>query len=356
MRIQPNYSIGLVVAIALVTTGCPKGDDDGTDEVGETDDTTGDTTDEATDDATDEATTDTTDDTTDDATDEATDESTDETGDEGCPTHDPGEGAADGEACLANSACMSKVCVLFQDSPPLEGTCEAAPTMCETRFTGRLLDFETGMAVEGIDIKVAAALQAALMPETATALAMGTSDANGQIDFTSDAQISAPLGLVGLTSANGYFLTATGLASPAMMSFYGPANAIHDIWAVPDDLLTSYSMMLEPDAAFANQLPLGELGGVVGLVRDAATGTPIAGAEIISTDADTSGAVIRYLNEAGDGFVEGVTTSNGVFVLVKPGLGEVFGLEVDGVPIDGETGTAGSANGAIFTLIFNITV
>lgn len=345
MRIQPNHSIGIALALAL-TTGCPKGDDDGTDEVGDTDDTTTGDTDGTTDDTTDA---------TDDATDEATDDATEETGDgDACPTHDPGEGAADGATCLASSECASKLCALFQDAPPVEGVCEAAPTMCETRFTGRLLDFETGMPVEGIDIKVAAALQAALMPGTAVALAEGTSDANGQIDFTSAEQIEAPLGLVGLSSADGYFLTATGLASPAMMNFYGPANAIHDIWAVPADLLTSYSEMLEPDAEFANQLPLGELGGVVGLVRSASTGTPIAGAEIVSTDPDTTGAVIRYLNEAGDGFVEDVTTSNGVFVLVKPGLGEVFGLEIDGVAVAGETGTAGSANGAIFTLIFNI--
>jgi hypothetical protein len=264
------------------------------------------------------------------------------------------DGLPDGDPCLAHGDCLSNLCLLFQDAPPLDGTCAAVPTMCETRFTGRLLDFGTGTAVEGIDLKVAMALQAALMPETATALAMGTSDANGEIDFVSDAQISAPLGLVGLASADGYFLTATGLAAPAEMNFYGPGNAIHDIWAVPADLLTSYSTMLMPDAEFANQLPLGELGGVVGLVRSADTGIAIAGAVVESTDPDTTGAVIRYLNEAGDGFVDTETSSNGVFVLVKPGLGEVFGVAVDGVPVAGETGTAGSANGAIFTLIFNI--
>jgi hypothetical protein len=217
-----------------------------------------------------------------------------------------------------------------------------------------LLDFATGAPVPDIDIKVSAALQAALMPATAPALAMGTSGADGTIDFTSDAQVSAPLGLVGLTSGDGYFLTATGLAAPVEMNFYGPGNNIHDIWAVPTDTLTDFSTWLEPDAEFTNYLPLGEAGGVVGLVRNASTGMPIAGAEIVSTDPDTTGAVIRYLNEAGDGFVDTVTTSNGVFVLVNPGLGEVFGLEIDGVPVAGETGTAGSANGAIFTLIFNV--
>jgi len=345
MRTQPIHSIGFALALALVTTGCPSSDD-GTDEVGETSDTSSDTSSDTT--ATD-TTTDTADTT---ATDTA---DTTDTGGLECPTHDPNaSGAADGEACSAHADCISNLCVLTQDVPPLEGTCTAVPDMCETHFSGRILNFETRAIEASVDIKVAAALQAALMPATATALASGTSDANGQIDFVSDAQISAPLGLVGLTSAGGFFLTATGLASPAMGNFYGPGNAIHDIWAVPESLLTSYSDLLMADPEFANALPLGTAGGVVGLVRDAATGDPIADAVIVSTDPDTTGAVIRYLNETGDGFVDTSTSSNGVFVLVKPGLGEVFGVEVGGVPVDGETGTAGSANGAIFTLIFNL--
>ncbi len=323
-------AIGLMLAL----TGCPTSDD-GDDEVGDTTDTT-----------------------TDAGTDTTTDAGTDTTDTGGLEclmtTHAPNmTGAPDGDPCSSGADCLSNLCVLFQDAPPVEGTCTASPTMCETHFSGRLINFETRMIEPDVDIKVAAALQAALMPTTATALAMGTSDANGEIDFVSDAQLSAPLGLVGLSSKTGFFLTATGLASPADGSFYGPGNAIHDIWAVPGALLTSFSMMLEADPEFANQLPLGETGGVVGLVRDATTGDPIAGAVVVSTD-DASGSVIRYLNEAEDGFVEDMTTSNGVFVLVKPGLGEVFGLEVGGVPVDGETGTAGSANGAIFTLIFNV--
>lgn len=345
MRTQPNHFIGLALALAFVTTGCPSSDD-GTDEVGETGTTT-----DTTDGGTDTATTDATDTTTTDTTD-ATD--TTETGDgDACPTHTPGDGAPDGDPCLAHSECASKLCVLFQDAPPVEGVCEAAPTMCETRFTGRLLDFSSTEAVANVDIKVAAALQAALMPTTATALAMGTSDVNGQIDFVSDAQVSAPLGLVGLVSGGGNYLTATGLAAPADGNFYGPGNSIHDIWAVPSDLLVLYSGVLAADLEFANQLPLGEMGGVVGRVRDAATGEPVAGAKIVSAD-DTSSAVIRYLNEDGVSFNPDATTVAGVFVLVKPGLGEDFGIEVDGVPVAGESGTAGSANGAIFTLIFNI--
>src|SRR5690606_20548741 len=126
---------------------------------------------------------------------------------------------------------------------------------------------------------------------------------------------------------------------------YGPANTIRDIWVVPETALTDWSGYLEADSEFENALPLGEAGGVVGLVRDAETGDPIAGAVVVPTNGDTSDAVIRYLNDAGDGFVTEATSGLGVFVIVKPGLGETFGVEVDGAAVPGIEGTAGSANG-----------
>jgi hypothetical protein len=95
------------------------------------------------------------------------------------------------------------------------------------------------------------------------------------------------------------------------------------------------------------------MGGVVGLVRDKTTGDPLANAKVVST-VDGSGAVIRYLNQAGDGFTEDVTSDQGVFVLVKPALAEVFEVEVDGVLVEGVTVRAGTASGAVFTGIFNV--
>jgi hypothetical protein len=49
-----------------------------------------------------------------------------------------------------------------------------------------------------------------------------------------------------------------------------------------------------------------------------------------------------------------MTSAQGVFVIVDPGLGEDFGVEVGGMPVPDVQGTAGSANGAIFTLIMNV--
>ena len=80
-------------------------------------------------------------------------------------------------------------------------------------------------------------------------------------------------------------------------------------------------------------------------MRDAYTGDPVAGAVVVPTNADTSIAVIRYLNDVGDGFVTDATSSQGVFVIVTDGLGETFGVENNGMD-QGLTGTAGSANGA----------
>jgi hypothetical protein len=275
-------------------------------------------------------------------------------GEPSCATHEPGDGAAEGEACYSNNDCASKVCERFQDVPPEDGRCVETTEMCRTRIMGRVLDFTTRATVDGIDLRVVQAIMASVNPVGATALADATSDADGFIDTTTAEQISSPLGIVGLAEGDGFYLTATGLASPVEGNFYGPANSIRDIWVVPTAALSDWSGYLETDAAFANQLPLGDAGGVVGLVRDMETGDPIPNAKIVPGNPDTSGAVIRYLNEAGDDFETTATSSQGVFVIVKPGLGETFGVEIDGQPVPNLEGRAGSAASAIFTLIMNV--
>ena len=68
-----------------------------------------------------------------------------------------------------------------------------------------------------------------------------------------------------------------------------------------------------------------------------------------STDGG-SGALIRYLNDDGT-FNTTETSDLGIFVIVDPGLGEDFEATVNGMAMG--TGTAGSAAGVVFTLIFN---
>ncbi len=272
-----------------------------------------------------------------------------------CPLFDPIAGAADGDPCTANTTCSSQVCEQFQSVPPVEGVCAPADTMCRTRIMGTVRDFTTREPAEGIDVKVAAALEAALGPTTADSHAEAAiSDANGVIDVLSLGKLEAPLGIVGLGEGGDYYLTATGLAAPGDgISAYGPANTNHDIWVVPSAALTDWSGYLMGDAEIMDQLPLGEAGGIVGLVRDATTGEPIAGAVVVSVDGDTTGAKFRYLNEAGDGFTSDMTSAQGIFVVVSPGLGEEFDVEIGGES-QGLANKAGSAPGAIFTLIMNI--
>ncbi|WP_181198024.1 hypothetical protein [Enhygromyxa salina] len=270
-------------------------------------------------------------------------------------THTPGDGAPDGDSCFTNEECASRLCEVFQDSPPVEGTCQPAPEGCETRIMGRVLNFGSREPIAGVDLRVAQAIQASTDPINAEALASGTSDADGEIDTLSDGQIASALGIVGLAGGDDdYFLTATGLASPADGINYGPANAIHDIWVVPTQLLDQWSDALMSDPEFEDHLPLGEAGGVVGLVRAADLGTPVPGAVVVPTSPDDSDAVIRYLNDAGDGFQDTMTSVHGIFVIVKPGLAETFDVELLDMP-QGIAGTAGSANGAVFTLIMDVT-
>jgi hypothetical protein len=262
------------------------------------------------------------------------------------------DGAAEGDACTANSDCASGVCTIFTDVPVNDdAACAPTPDGCTTRITGTIFDFETGEALAGADVLVAAALQAATNPTMAMALVEATSDAEGRIDATSAEVITAPLGIVALTSAGGYFLTATGLAAPDAMGDYNVANSIHDVWAVPEEVLQNWSDELLMDAEIPMEsLPLGEFGGVAGLVRDA-TGQPVAGAEVVSANDASADAIIRYLNDDGTFGVDR-TSDSGIFVVIAPGLGGQFTANVDGTAVGG-TGTAGSAAGAIFTLIFN---
>ncbi len=258
--------------------------------------------------------------------------------------------AAEGESCAANSDCMSGVCTLFTDVPVNDdAVCDPTPGGCSMRITGTVFDFTTGEPVADADLVVAAALMAATNPTGATPIVTATSGADGRIDTTTDSPVMEAIGIVGLVSAASYYLTATGLASPADGNSYEVGTGIHDIWVVPEDDLSMWSDALSMDAGIpAENLPLGDAGGVVGFVRDAA-GLPIAGATVASTN-DGSGAFIRYLSDDGT-FNETETSDLGVFVILEPALAEEFEVSAGGMVVGG--GTAGSTDGAIFTLIVN---
>lgn len=347
MKIEKTWMIGLALGLTLPLAGCP-GDDTSATTV--SDDSTGPGVTDTTA-GTDPTTADTTAADTVNDTEAATD-TADTTGEPPMECLGTGVGAAaEGDDCTANADCASGVCTIFTDVPLNDdAVCAATPANCGTRFTGTIFDFTTGEPLSGANVVVAAALQAATNPTGAMALVEATSGADGRIDETSPDALMAPIGIVGLTSSGGYYLTATGLAAPVDGgSTYNVGSNIHDIWAVPESDLQDWSdeLSMDPEILPEN-LPLGDQGGVVGFVRDAA-GLPIAGAEVASVD-DGSGAFIRYLNDDGTFGVDR-TSDLGIFVIIEPSLAEEFEVSVDGAVVGG--GTAGSANGAIFTLIVN---
>ena len=260
-----------------------------------------------------------------------------------------GEGMAlEGEGCTANSDCVSGVCTIYTDAPHnADATCGPTPDSCSTRVTGTILDFSTGTPIDGADLVVAAALQATTSPTGATAIVSATSGSDGRVDATSDAPIMAPLGIVGLALADGYYLTATELAVPVEGTSYEVGTRNHDIWAVPSSDLTDWSDSLSMDPEVGGDLlPLGEAGGAVGLIRDS-TGAALPGA-VVTSAVDGSTAVVRYLNDDGT-FNSTGTASSGIFVIIDPFVPEDFEASIDGTVVGG--GTASSAAGALFTLI-----
>lgn len=259
-------------------------------------------------------------------------------------------GAAVGEACTDNDECMSGVCTIYTDAPLNDdAVCAETPADCATRVTGTVLDFVTREPVSDASVVIAGALQAATNPTGAMAIIEATSGADGRIDATSTGPITmVPLGIVALSSGGGYYLTSTGVAAPGPdMQSYEVGTGNHDIWVVPEGELGDWSDALAMDAMIdPGLLPLGDAGGVVGFVRDA-DGMPLAGATVTSTS-DTSSAIIRYLQDDGS-FDETMTSDLGIFIILDPSLPEDFEASVGGMVIG--SGTAGSANNVLFTLI-----
>lgn len=261
--------------------------------------------------------------------------------------------AADGDPCVANADCASLSCLKYTDNDA-NAACSAAPEGGNTRITGTVFDFVSGATVADAELKVVGALAALQNPNDATPIVTATSMADGRLDVTSTEPISAGIGIVGTIGGSGLYLAATGLASPVMGSSYGPLNSIHDVWAMPQATLDAWNGLLAADPDLAAYLPLGDKGGVVGKVRNKNTGAGIAAATVVPVT-EPSNALIRYLNEAGDGFVSDATSSSGIFVLVAPGLAEEFTVEIGGSVVAETTGKAGSAStGAVFIMILGV--
>ena len=323
----------LLVGMPL-SNGCDK-DDDGADG---SDDADGDDADDDTDDGSDG---------------DDTDDGDDADGE--CPGIDPDAAAGEGDACTDNEDCNTGVCLLYQDVPaPDDAVCGPIPDGCSTRITATVKDFVTGEILTGETVGIVPALSAATNPAGAPRIISGESDANGRIDLTSPNPLDASVGVVALVGTEeDAVLTATGVAEPESGSLYAPGVSIHEVWSVDDASLTAWSDALESDSEASGHLPLGASGGVVGMMRDLATGSPVAGVELVPSAGSTA-AIIRYLESDGT-FNSDATSETGIFVVLNPSLAEKFVAEMDGVEVQDGEGTVGSAVGAVFTLVMNVT-
>ncbi len=270
---------------------------------------------------------------------------------------------ADGESCTKNEDCASGVCALFADAPvDPEATCRAAPASCAVTITGTLREFSPARTpLPNVEVRFAPALDAITDPINSRTILTQTSDANGRIDAITDGpldDVEAAIALVALAGAgDGYFLTASGVASPGDVmtgnnTWYNVGIGIHEYWAVPQTLLDAWSETLALDDDVRSEwLPLGEKGGVVGLVRDK-DGNPLAGVTVRS--GDRNNAVVRYLaNEDTNTFGSDLTGTSGLFVLFDVAIDEPFIAERNGQRVG--KGNVGQANGVVFTLVIDET-
>lgn len=248
--------------------------------------------------------------------------------------------------CEVNADCASEACLEFRDLDP-DAVCVEGPGGGRTRFPGTVINFVTGAPLPATDVKIVGALDALLDPVNAVGVVAGSSDAAGIVDLTSEGQVQEGIGVVAVVEGGALFLSLTGVATP-MNGVYGPMSANHDLWGVPAATLSAWSALLMKEPALAPHLPLGEMGGSVGLVRDS-SGAPVAGAVVESVNADSQ-AKLRYLAQDGMSFNSVATASSGVFVLLGPGLAEKF--QVEGVPEASES--SGSAGDAIFVMTLEL--
>jgi hypothetical protein len=332
--------LGLIVALG---TACPGGDDSADDTSSETGDTSASGT------GTDSMSTSSAGTMSTTSTDTGMDTGTDDTGTGMClGTGGPN---AVGDACTSNDDCASGVCTIYTDVPLNEdAVCAETPPDCNTRLTGTVFDFTTLEPVASETVRVVPALQAITNPEGAMAVIEATSGDDGRVDATSSMPINAAIAIVAIAGGSGdTFLTATGLASAGPSNAYEVGVGNHDLWVVPSASLTEWStaLMGDPDIDADAQLPLGENGGIVGLVRDD-TGAAVVGATV-QPEADSSAAVIRYLGDDGS-FNDVATESSGIFVIFgAPTTGETFEAVVNDEVVGSQL--AGSAAGVVFTLI-----
>lgn len=248
----------------------------------------------------------------------------------------------DGEPCITHAECQSGYCLSYSDAPvDPNAICEPAPEGGNTRVTATVRSLTTQNIASGATVDIISALNAATDPVGATSLLGAVADGAGLVDGVTMDPLSAQIGVVARATTANFALSATGVAAPNDDGSYPPGNAVHDLWVIAQADVDYFNDALATDVDAAPFLPIGQEGGMVGIVRDE-TGTPVEGATVFSA-AFESDAVVRYVGAAGANAE--ATDALGLFVVLNPALAEEFVVQTDA----SENGfTAGSAAGVVF--------
>lgn len=250
-----------------------------------------------------------------------------------------------GGACEDHFDCPTLLCLELSDAPPdPDAYCENAPAGGATRFTGTMRSISTQVPVPGSYVVVASALEAVTNPAMANPLAEGFTGRAGLLDITSPMPLAAQIGAVAIADAPAHYLSATSIAAPQDDGTYLPGNDVHDLWVVATQDLALWNEELAAEPQLAPLLPLGEAGGLVGIVRDP-EGVPHSGI-VVGSDSPGSTAIVRF--PAPNGMQADATSELGLFIILEPSLGETFSA----VTRDGETApvVAASTSGVVFTV------
>lgn len=264
-----------------------------------------------------------------------------------------------GEPCWELDDCRSGKCEIFRSIPdPGDGVCaEANPTNLLTIQTN-VRDLETMDNISGVQVDFGAAFTFSINPAGAEPLVSAISDENGFVQAALDTRACTSdalmLGILARVKKSGYYPSLGGLVAPEVNPAKGIYPSVlrnHDMLVVPEPLLTRWSQLLAGDQELKPYLPLGEKGGCVVVTRHVTDGSGVAGAKLLSnTNPQGSKAILRYLDESGDGFNTTGTGSSGIALVLNPGVGENFdATDLDGKIISHLPGTMGSSPKAIYT-------
>ncbi len=291
-----------------------------------------------------------------------TDTDSDSDSDSDSDTDGDTDGDADGDAdadggtgaieCLMMEDCETDFCESFQNAPSdPDAHCADPPPAGTINLIGNVRDFETDEYLTNTEVHIAGAAQASTNPTAAYNNPLVTTTTNGDGFFEEREykwnMSTAVLGIIAMVQADGYMFSSSGLVEPQGSSYpFGVLN--RDVIVVSQATRDKWKALMEQNAALANIEPK-----CMGRIWYAEDGVPVEGIQLRSNSA-TSQAKVYYLNEAEDGFTEDVTSSNGLFLIVNPGLVEGFEAYRGDTMISPYTAKTGSANGVIFSVVMPV--